>query len=62
MCLGIFIEPREAESTQVIAKHASVHELVDDGWLHLFGIGDECRTCPRDLENLKWEARTDRNT
>lgn len=62
MRLGVFIVPREAESMRGIAKHTNVRELVDDGWLHLFRIGDECRTCLRDLENLKWKACTGRNT
>jgi uncharacterized protein YbcC (UPF0753/DUF2309 family) len=38
--LNVFIDAPEAAMNDIISRHASVRELVDNGWLHLFSIGD----------------------
>ncbi|MEO8011797.1 MAG: putative inorganic carbon transporter subunit DabA, partial [Dokdonella sp.] len=39
----------------VMAKHASVRELVDNGWIHLFAISDTPTTVQRCTGSLQWE-------
>ena len=54
--LSVFIEaPREAISA-VIAKHESVRELLDNGWLHLFTIEDEAQTFARYVGDAQWKV------
>ncbi len=45
--LNVFIEAPETAMDAVIAKHEGVRHLIDNGWLHLFAIGDEGRTIKR---------------
>jgi uncharacterized protein YbcC (UPF0753/DUF2309 family) len=53
--LSVFIEaPREA-ITEVIARHESVRELVDNGWLHLFAIEENGRSFARYQGGLRWQ-------
>lgn len=49
--------PREAISA-VIAKHASVRDLVDNRWLHLFALADDGRVSHRYCGNCSWETVT----
>jgi uncharacterized protein YbcC (UPF0753/DUF2309 family) len=39
--LSVFIEAPEAAMDGVIARHELVRQLVENGWLHLFRIGDD---------------------
>lgn len=41
---------------RVIAKHESVRELVDNGWLHLFALSDAGSVSHRYRGQLTWEA------
>lgn len=49
--------PLEAISA-VIAKHASVRDLVDNRWLHLFALTDDGRVSHRYHGNCSWETLT----
>ena len=52
--LNVFIEaPRDAIDA-VIAKHASVRDLVDNGWLHLWRIVEDGRGIERYQGGLRW--------
>ncbi|WP_324779627.1 YbcC family protein [Thiobacillus sedimenti] len=39
--LSVFIEAPEAAMDDIIARHDLVRQLVENGWLHLFRIGDD---------------------
>ncbi|NOT18499.1 MAG: DUF2309 domain-containing protein [Sulfuriferula sp.] len=39
--LSVFIEAPEAAMEDVIARHELVRQLVENGWLHLFRLGEE---------------------
>ncbi|OBS10370.1 YbcC family protein [Acidihalobacter prosperus] len=39
--LSVFIEAPQAAIDDVIARHELVRQLVENGWLHLFRIGDD---------------------
>ena len=39
--LSVFIEAPESAIEGVIARHETVRHLVDNGWLHLFRIGED---------------------
>jgi hypothetical protein len=41
--------------TDVIARHAAVRELLDNGWLHLFAIGEDGSVSHRYAGGLEWE-------
>jgi len=41
--------------TDVIAKHAAVRDLLDDGWLHLLTIGDDGAVSHRYARGPEWE-------
>lgn len=45
--LSVFIEAPEAAMEDIIARHELVRQLVDNGWLHLFRIGDDGNICRR---------------
>jgi len=50
--LSVFIEAPEAAIEDIIARHELVRDLVDNGWLHLFRIGEDggvVRRPPQDL-------------
>ena len=52
--LSVFVQaPREA-ITDVLAKHAGVRELFDNGWLHLFALEDEAGRVWRYDGDLSW--------
>jgi uncharacterized protein len=51
--LNVFIEAETAAMDAVIAKHASVRELVENGWVHLYGLADSGRRM------LRWHAAGD---
>jgi uncharacterized protein YbcC (UPF0753/DUF2309 family) len=53
--LSVFIEAPEVQMNRVLEKHAGVRQLLDNGWLHLFAIGDDGRSIHRYAGNLTWE-------
>jgi len=54
--LNVFIAAPIAAINNVIAKHASVRELVDNQWLHLFVIGDSGAVTHQYQGALAWES------
>lgn len=56
--LSVFIEANHVDIDAVIAKHESVRQLVDNGWVHLFAIEDEGQTILRHLSDGGWESVT----
>jgi len=60
--LTVVIEaPIEAMSA-VLEKHPSVRALVDNGWLHLFALGDAGAVTHRYAGGLAWEPATQLET
>jgi uncharacterized protein len=54
--LSVLIEaPRDAMN-DVLRKHASVRELFDNRWMHLFALDDAGRMAWRYSGDLEWEA------
>jgi uncharacterized protein YbcC (UPF0753/DUF2309 family) len=53
--LNVFIEAPLDALDGVIAKHASVRDLVHNRWLHLFAIDDDGRVAHRYRRNHGWE-------
>ena len=51
----MFLEAPQAAVDAVIAKHANVRELLDNGWLHLVRIDDEGRSHWRYAGGGRWE-------
>ncbi len=54
--LNVFIAAPEDALNGVIAKHAGVRHLVDNGWVHLFRLADDGRVIRRYVGGLQWEA------
>ena len=54
--LNVFIEAPQDAIDGVIARHQSVRQLLDNGWIHLFRIADGGRHHHRYLGKLQWEA------
>ena len=55
MRLSVFIEAPRTDIDDVIAKHESVRQLVENGWLHLFAIEDEGRLIVRRRYDGLWD-------
>jgi uncharacterized protein YbcC (UPF0753/DUF2309 family) len=55
MRLNVLIEAPVEAMTDVIARHAAVRELLDNGWLHLFAIGEDGSVSHRYAGGLEWE-------
>ncbi len=55
MRLSVVIHAPLAAISAVIAKHASVRQLADNGWLHLFAMGDEGTPLQRYIGSMCWE-------
>ena len=55
--LSVFIEAPESAIEEVLARHETVRQLVDNGWLHLFRISEDDRVFRR-IPESGWE-RTD---
>ncbi len=53
--LHVFLEAPTDRIDAVLAKHANVRELVENGWLLLFAIADDCQV-KRYIGNCIWEA------
>jgi uncharacterized protein YbcC (UPF0753/DUF2309 family) len=56
--LNVFIEAPEEAMNAIIAKHESVRQLVENGWVHLYGIGDGGRTIRRYRGGGQWLTAT----
>ncbi len=54
--LNVLIEAPQDAIDAVIATHAGVRDLLDNGWLHLFRIAEDGRTYHRYLGQLRWWA------
>jgi uncharacterized protein YbcC (UPF0753/DUF2309 family) len=54
--LSVLIEAPHSDLDAVIAKHESVHQLVENGWLHLFAIEDKRRVIVRRISGESWQA------
>jgi uncharacterized protein YbcC (UPF0753/DUF2309 family) len=52
--LNVFIEAPLDAINGIIAKHEAVRQLTDNGWLHLFALGDDGRPAFRYLGDLTW--------
>lgn len=52
--LNVVIEAPRERIDAVIAKHKSVRDLVDHGWLHLFAWEDDARTVYRHRPGSDW--------
>lgn len=57
--LSVLIEAPRTDIDAVIAKHESVRQLVENGWLHLFAIEEEGRVIARRQATGCWEAPWD---
>ncbi len=55
MRLNVVIEAPIAAMNAIIAKHALVRTMLDNGWLHLYALGDAGAVTHRYLGGLKWE-------
>lgn len=54
--LNAFIEAPVQAIDEVIAKHETVRNLVDNAWIHLFAISESGRVSHRYRAGLNWEA------
>ena len=54
--LNVLIEAPEPAMEAILAKHALVRNLVQNGWLHLFQIAEEGRMLRRYRGPGRWEA------
>ena len=52
--LSVFIEAPQAAIDGIIARHDLVRQLVENGWLHLFHIGENGGVCRR-VSEAHWE-------
>ncbi|MGF1506439.1 MAG: YbcC family protein [Anaerolineae bacterium] len=52
--LTVIIEAPIEAMTDIIARHDQVRELVDNGWLHLFAMGNDGRVSYRYTGGLTW--------
>jgi uncharacterized protein YbcC (UPF0753/DUF2309 family) len=52
--LSVFIESPREHMDQVLQKHESVRQLVENGWLHLFAIEQEGALILRRLADGSW--------
>jgi len=57
--LNVVIEAPMEAMNAVIAKHAMVRELVDNGWLHLWALGADGTVSHRYVGELAWQATDD---
>jgi hypothetical protein len=52
--LNVFIAAPESAMDRVLENHAHVRSLVDNGWLHLFSLGDETQGIRRRCGPADW--------
>ena len=56
MRLNVVIEAPIEALNAIIAKHASVRALLDNGWLHLYALNDAGAVSHRYVGDLEWES------
>jgi uncharacterized protein YbcC (UPF0753/DUF2309 family) len=54
--MSVLIEAPVEAINGVLAKHESVRQLVDNGWLHLFALDDSGSVTRRYVGNLQWQS------
>jgi uncharacterized protein len=52
--LGVFLQAPQAPIDEIIARHALVEQLVDNGWLHLFRLDDREGSIHRRFPGQGW--------
>jgi uncharacterized protein len=52
--LSVFLQAPQAPIEEIIARHALVQQLVDNGWLHLFRLDDREGSIHRRLPKQGW--------
>ncbi|MCA9634021.1 MAG: DUF2309 domain-containing protein [Myxococcales bacterium] len=52
--LNVFIEAPAEAMNAVIAKHESVRQLLDNGWIHLIALDESGRVSKRYIGGLRW--------
>ncbi|MGD8824666.1 MAG: DUF2309 domain-containing protein [Myxococcales bacterium] len=52
--LSVFVEAPLDQIETILAKHDGVRALVQNGWLHLFALADEGRSCLRYDGDHRW--------
>ncbi len=55
MRLNVIIEAPIEAMNGILEKHASVRDLVDNGWLHLYAMGDDGHVSHTYMRGLSWE-------
>ncbi len=56
MRLHVMIEAPIDAMTAIIARHEQVRQLLDNGWLRLFAIGEDGKVTRQYVGGLRWEA------
>ena len=56
MRLNVLIEAPIEAMNAILSKHDSVRALADNGWLHLFAMGEAGQVTHRYVGDLAWEA------
>ena len=56
MRLSVVVEAPVAAMNAIIARHSLVRALLDNGWLHLYALGDAGAVTQRYVGGLRWEA------
>ncbi|OAN46535.1 hypothetical protein A6A03_12110 [Chloroflexus islandicus] len=56
MRLHVLIEAPIDAMTAIIAKHEQVRQLLDNGWLYLFAIGENGKVTHQYAGGLRWQA------
>jgi uncharacterized protein YbcC (UPF0753/DUF2309 family) len=54
--LTVVIEAPVEAMTAVLAKHEGVRQLLDNGWLHLWALGEDGRVAARYAGGLQWAS------
>jgi uncharacterized protein len=54
--LNVIIEAPIDEMSKILAKHPSVRQLCDNGWIYLFGMNTEGRVAYRYIGDRQWES------
>ena len=57
--LTVMIQAPINAMTDIIARHQSVRQLVDNGWIHLFAMDDAGAVSSQYAGNLKWKKMTE---
>jgi uncharacterized protein YbcC (UPF0753/DUF2309 family) len=55
--LKVFIEAPQAAMDKVLARHRSVRDLVENGWVHLHALADDGRVIKRRFGAGDWRAQ-----